>query len=200
MAPSVEVPSSAAPAVPSREVGNGAHAPESSKQPQTKRNRIQLSCSQCRHAKLKCDREKPCSQCIKKGRASLCTFPPPATRKRPAASMQNRLKHLENLVKGVMTGQVPSGSTDSSSNSQISNSPAVAPQYQTLTEVGGLDDAFAPIYKNDDLSNSSGQVVLGPNESTYVGATHWAAILDDVRFGSVRSLEYFQLILSRLKK
>jgi hypothetical protein len=28
---------------------------------------------------------------------------------------------------------------------------------------------------------SSGKVVLGMNETAYVGATHWAAILDDVR-------------------
>ena len=157
-----------------------AAAPESSSQPQTKRNRIQLSCTHCRHAKLKCDREKPCSQCVKKGRASICTFTAPITRKRPAVSMQNRLKHLESLVKGVMTSRPSNGPNDSASNSHTS-SPDFVSQLQNLTEIRGTF-VEAPIYTKDGVSNSSGQVVLGPNETTYIGATHWAAMLDDVRF------------------
>ena len=134
---------------------------ETLSQAQIKRNRIQLSCTHCRHAKLKCDREKPCSQCVKKGRASICTFTAPATRKRPAVSLQNRLKHLESLVKGAMTGQPSDG----------------------LQNPTDLRKSFveAPIYTKDGVSNPSGQVVLGPNETAYVGATHWAAMLDDVR-------------------
>jgi hypothetical protein len=155
-------------------------AADSSRQLQTKRNRIQLSCTHCRHAKLKCDREKPCSQCVKTGRASLCTFPAPATRKKPAVSMQNRLKHLESLVKGVMTSRAPNGPHDFASNSQII-SPAAAPQLKNSPEIHGTF-VEAPIYTKDGVSNPSGQVVLGPNEITYVGATHWAAMLDDVRF------------------
>jgi hypothetical protein len=31
------------------------------------------------------------------------------------------------------------------------------------------------------VGSLSGQVVHGSSESTYVGATHWAAILEDVR-------------------
>ncbi|KAE9376137.1 hypothetical protein N431DRAFT_464187 [Stipitochalara longipes BDJ] len=135
-------------------------APESSSQPQTKRTRIQLSCTHCRHAKLKCDREKPCSQCVKKGRASACTFVSPVTRKRPAISMQNRLKHLESLVKGVMTSRPPNG-----------------PQNPTEIHRTFFE---TPIYAKDGVSKSSGQVVLGANETTYVGATHWAAMLDDI--------------------
>lgn len=178
--------------------GTSTIPPESSRQ-QTKRNRIQLSCTHCRHAKLKCDRQTPCSQCVKKGRASLCTFPAPAARKRPAVTMQNRLMHLESLVKGVMTSQGPNVPSDSSSNSQTTTSPAVVPQFQSLNEVqGAFNDAL--ISTKDDLSNSSGQVVLGPNESTYIGATHWAAILDDVSFTYFYPLKHVKLMLFRLKK
>ncbi|KAG0646560.1 Fusarisetin A cluster transcription factor fsa6 [Hyphodiscus hymeniophilus] len=156
-------------------------------QPHTKRNRIQLSCTHCRHAKLKCDREKPCSQCVKKGRASICTFPAPAARKRPAVSMQNRLKHLESLVKGVMTSQGPESRSDSASSSQTTASPAVDLHGQRpLGMSEAFDEPFAPLH-NDRQSNSSGQVVSGPNEKTYVGATHWAAILDDSYFNDVES-------------
>ena len=155
--------------------------PDGSKLPQTKRNRIQLSCIHCRHAKLKCDREKPCSQCVKRGRASICSFPAPNPRKRPAVSMQNRLKHLESLVKGVMTNQSPDDRSKTPSNSRTTASLSTDTQSQLPpTAYGAVNEHAAPIQTNDDQSSSYGQVVLGANETTYVGATHWAAILDNV--------------------
>ncbi len=135
------------------------------KQAPHKRNRTQLSCTNCRQAKLKCDRQKPhCSQCEKKGRVSLCSFPPPPARKKPTVSMQNRLKHLESLVKDVMSaGQSPPMQHIESHayhrNGKSNSDPATFPR-----------------------AVSSGQVLLGANESTYVGATHWAAVLEDVSF------------------
>jgi len=39
------------------------------------------------------------------------------------------------------------------------------------------------------IESASGQVILGMNETAYVGATHWAAILEDVNhFRSLVSL------------
>lgn len=130
-------------------------APDTSNNPPIKRNRVQLSCTPCRHAKLKCDREKPCSQCVKRGRSSLCTFPSPVARKRPALSMQNRLKHLESLVKGAMAGQPSNGPQRSHPGS-------------------------ATILDKHIEKDNSGRLV-GPNGATYIGATHWAAMLEDVR-------------------
>ncbi|KAJ5619791.1 hypothetical protein N7510_003775 [Penicillium lagena] len=153
-------------------------ASESSSKPPAKRNRIQLSCMQCRQAKLKCDRERPCSQCIKKGRASICIFKPPVTRKRPTASMQNRLQHLENLVKGAMAGQPSNGHEYPASDSYTLSSDS-ASQSQGPTDISGTS-VETPIYNNDGGPNTSGQVILRPNETTYVGATHWAAMLDDI--------------------
>ncbi|KAE9364190.1 hypothetical protein N431DRAFT_354338 [Stipitochalara longipes BDJ] len=147
-----------------------------SKQSHHKRNRTQLSCTNCRHAKLKCDRQKPhCSQCARKGRASLCTFLPAAQRK-PTVSMQNRLKHLESLVKGVMTGQSPSMEPV---NGKAHHRNEILPSISYSV-------AAAPVVPDHDAdltaisSVSSGKVLLGSDESTYVGATHWAAILEDI--------------------
>jgi hypothetical protein len=136
-----------------------------SKQAPHKRNRTQLSCTNCRQAKLKCDRQKPhCLQCEKKGRASLCTFPSLAARKKPKVSMQNRLKHLENLVKDVM-------STGQSLSMQHIENLAHHSNGKSISSAATVPPAA-----------SSGQVLLGANESLYVGATHWAAILEDVSF------------------
>ena len=97
--------------------------------------------------------------------------------------MQNRLKHLESLVKDVMTGQSPGGHSDVPALGNASNPIAFDPQHGSLAKAtSSFDKTFDPTYKSVGLSNPSGQVVLGPNESTYVGATHWAAILDDVSF------------------
>lgn len=128
---------------------------ETSHNPPTKRNRIQLSCTHCRHAKLKCDREKPCSQCVKRGRSSLCTFPSPVAQKRPAVSMQNRLEHLEGLVKGAMASR-----------------PSDGPQHS---------DPRCKRLPNKHVEKDISGRLVGPNDATYIGTTHWAAMLEDVR-------------------
>lgn len=40
-----------------------------------KRNRLSLSCNYCKKRKVKCDRVRPCSSCIKYNVADLCDFP-----------------------------------------------------------------------------------------------------------------------------
>lgn len=141
-----------------------------------KRNRTQLSCTNCRHGKLKCDRKEPCSQCTKKGKAALCTFPTPVRRK-PPASMQNRLRHLESLVKGVMTGQSPSAEYPMDDMSIRTKGVDV---FSTATANGEPREHLQAHGNGDAPAPVSGQILLRPNESTYVGATHWAAILEDV--------------------
>ncbi|EGW31659.1 uncharacterized protein SPAPADRAFT_140259 [Spathaspora passalidarum NRRL Y-27907] len=57
-----------------------------------KRNRPSLVCSVCKTKKIKCDRGKPCTQCIKNGTEAECTYDErlstsrPRKRKRPDAS------------------------------------------------------------------------------------------------------------------
>lgn len=128
-------------------------AAEASDKRSTKRNRIQLSCTHCRHAKLKCDREKPCSQCVKRDRSSLCTFPPTVARKKPTASMQNRLLHLEGLVKGAMASQPLD-----------EHRPAGTP------------------LPNENIEKDNSGRLIGPNGATYIGTIHWATMLEDVGF------------------
>lgn len=81
--------------------------------------------------------------------------------------MQNRLEHLESLVKGAMASQ-PSDESIDPGGEFHSPLPNLTPQLQSHAEIGASD--------------ASGRVVLGPNDATYVGATHWAAMLDDVGF------------------
>jgi hypothetical protein len=137
------------------------------------RNRTQLSCTNCRHSKLKCDRKTPCSQCTKRGKDSQCTFPTPVARRKPAVSMQSRLRHLESLVKNAMTAQ-----TSIAEGTYIL--PGDHSQSLSGSRVRSLPAASDP--KNSNLSDiNTGHVVQGATGATFVGATHWAAIFEDVR-------------------
>lgn len=108
------------------------------------------------------DRTQPCSQCLKKGRASSCTYAPKPARP-PAAprSMTARLKRLEAMVRGMMDGdgdgegeQQPHMSSESGGGSIVDG----APREETHAQV----------------------VFGGRARTTYVGATHFMAMLDDV--------------------
>jgi hypothetical protein len=147
-----------------------------------KRTRIQLSCTHCRTGKLKCDRQVPCHQCIKRGRESQCNIPAHSTRKKQPASMQSRLRHLESLVRDVMTGQTSTAShsnlakENGDANTGSSTCPGPRMESTNQPDMGVLPG----IYSSDDATLPSELVVQGQRETAYIGATHWAAILDDV--------------------
>ncbi|KAM5342546.1 hypothetical protein ACJ41O_013512 [Fusarium nematophilum] len=122
-----------------------------------KRTRVLLSCAPCRASKLKCDREQPCGQCSKKGRAAHCAYAPKPEKKRPAKGMSARLKRLEGMVREMMEA-----------------------------EDGGATSAAGAYHEGDENGAAAagpevqGHVVRGENATTYVGATHCMAMLEDI--------------------
>ncbi|KAK0383362.1 hypothetical protein NLU13_9275 [Sarocladium strictum] len=138
-------------------------APSASDGPRQKRSRVLLSCAPCRHSKLKCDRGQPCSQCLKKDRTDLCTYAPKPEKKKPAKGMAARLRRLETMVRDMMDGD---GNVD-----------RLAAQLQKQ-----LPDGSNHARDTDNLlpSTVDGNVVQGANTTTYVGATHCMAMLEDI--------------------
>lgn len=98
--------------------------------------------------------------------------------------MQKRLRHLEGLLKDVMTSQTPTTPEDAPVTGENGNSAnfEAYPEGQTQIPKQKLHPALPLPATTIDASApaSSGQLVQGTKETTYVGATHWAAILDDV--------------------
>jgi hypothetical protein len=47
---------------------------DKSKRRRHRRPRATLSCAECRHKKLSCDRQLPCQRCVRSGRPELCSF------------------------------------------------------------------------------------------------------------------------------
>ncbi|KAH0592154.1 hypothetical protein MHUMG1_10106 [Metarhizium humberi] len=114
-----------------------------------KRTRILLSCAPCRNSKLKCDRQQPCSQCEKKGRMDQCVYAPRPVKKKPPA--KNMTSRLKRLESLVREMMENEG--DAKPPGRSSEGSAV-PSLQ-------------------------GHVVKGEHGTTYVGATHCMAMLED---------------------
>ncbi|KAL1881143.1 hypothetical protein VTK73DRAFT_4590 [Phialemonium thermophilum] len=145
-----------------------------------KRNRALLSCGPCRASKQKCDRAQPCSQCLRKGRTSSCIYAgtsgaeknghPAATPTRAPRSMASRLKRLEAVVRALMD------SPDEAERTRILNQP--------VASSGDAPGDWPPTEGSDSLPARGQVVVAGKGEkggsTTYVGATHFMAVLDDI--------------------
>lgn len=122
--------------------------------PAQKRSRVLLSCAPCRNSKLKCDRGQPCTQCAKKDRPDACVYAPkPVKRKAPPKGMSARLKRLEGMVRTMMDAE--------------------AEEQEGAKKGNGVTEVQEP-------KVARGQVVRSVQGSTYVGATHCLAMLEDV--------------------
>ena len=124
----------------------------------TKKPRESLVCNPCRQSKLRCDRGQPCGHCARRYQGTACSYQQYAVPKsKPIRNSvaEDRLLHLEVLVKELMQTQ----SSSRASNTVMPTKPITPPAMsQDLT--GDVDE----------ISNETG----------YVGATHWSALLEDI--------------------
>ena len=65
-------------------------------QPTRKRQRIRLSCLECRRRKLSCDREFPCSRCMQSGTPERCEY-----ETRPGLAPPNKLGLSHSALAGL---------------------------------------------------------------------------------------------------
>ncbi|KAK3314683.1 hypothetical protein B0H66DRAFT_318372 [Apodospora peruviana] len=71
------------------------HGDHGDRPPPRKRQRVRLSCLECRRRKLSCDRELPCSRCLQSGTADRCEY-----ETRPGLAPPNKL----GLSQSALTG------------------------------------------------------------------------------------------------
>lgn len=166
-----------------------------------KRARSQLSCQPCRVAKLKCNREKACDQCIKRNRDSQCVYMPPAVKSKPAQNVKGRVRQLESLVMDLMNQQGKNvqaqgrdkaeGNTMTSTSSENGSS-AVSQQagsamYSEPTPPSENDTS--PDFGASQLNTGSpesgvdqpfGKMKISKEEISYHGADNWQAILHSI--------------------
>ncbi|KAK0641734.1 fungal-specific transcription factor domain-containing protein [Cercophora newfieldiana] len=123
----------------------------SSKPARRSRIRIPLSCDPCRARKLKCNRERPCQNCVARHQEAGCIFQATghiASSTKDDLSMRQRIDHLEALVKRLIAdAESPPSSVESSTT--------------------------------DD--QSVGNTVMDGARSIYIGAGgDWRGVLDEI--------------------
>ncbi|TAQ90961.1 hypothetical protein B7494_g733 [Chlorociboria aeruginascens] len=173
-------------------VGSARLPSKSTKQ----RFKPQLSCTFCRSRKLKCDRNLPCENCVKRDFAASCSYvhrQSPNIRKTGTGSgshdrnrdVQGRIQHLERLVISLMT------QTNSHPNVDV---PENAIQDQRIPQSDyRIPDIFLhrpPPYWTDAVTlreavQTIGRLRIDGEEEggkgqNYVGGSHWEAILDNI--------------------
>ncbi|KAI1280188.1 fungal-specific transcription factor domain-containing protein [Xylaria sp. FL0933] len=151
-----------------------------------------LACVHCQYRKIKCDRQQPCSNCIKAKIACKPSIPaPPHKRRRPNQDLLERLARCEQLLKQYADGNVPGQgespaaaaaaiagpSTTSPSSSRPASSPAVKiesdptpalkPAGKVITEDGNVRfmDNYIRISFHDELAAMRNIIDDGDNES-----------------------------------
>jgi hypothetical protein len=151
-----------------------------------KRARQQLSCTACRTGKLRCNRQQPCDQCMKRGKDPACQYLAPPPKKRQNRNTKDRIAHLEGLVVQLMNrdGSAASDSAQNTTGSLSSgNSSGPSPQLDTPSTNSIKDSPGSSSDSGHDVSAGAfGQLTISKGEASYKGAAHWEAILEGVRF------------------
>ncbi|KAA8644442.1 hypothetical protein EYZ11_003552 [Aspergillus tanneri] len=126
------------------------------------------SCTFCRYRKIRCDRQKPCTGCVRAG--NECVYPPGPGRapKRPRRALDarvlDRLSRLETLIKRL-EGEVETGKPS------------------TATPQSGTSATTPPAQQSDDGSISAeqlGRLVIDNTRSCYVSNILWASLGDEI--------------------
>ncbi|KAB5550785.1 hypothetical protein GE09DRAFT_149431 [Coniochaeta sp. 2T2.1] len=131
-----------------------------------RRNRDRLACLECRRRKLRCDRDLPCGSCVRRGDAPSCSYQAATSglehERELRIQAEELLTLLEHLV-NQLAARNEHGST-------AKNVPVVlASSWRT---------AGGPV----DRGQGTGTQVDGDSEDlSYIGASHWSAMLDDIQ-------------------
>uniref|UniRef100_A0A093XYQ6 Putative transcriptional regulatory protein n=1 Tax=Talaromyces marneffei PM1 TaxID=1077442 RepID=A0A093XYQ6_TALMA len=135
----------------------------------SRRNRVPLSCEPCRSRKLRCNRERPCSNCTVRDERASCKYESPkngsamnpqhhASKQR--GSMQQRINHLEDLVKNLIA-----------QNQKLPITPEGVETGPSFKD--SISDA-------SDSTHSPGKTVIDGGHSVYKGAEDWYDVLQEI--------------------
>ncbi|PCH01896.1 Transcription factor [Penicillium occitanis (nom. inval.)] len=177
------------------DVGGDAAASNNG-QTKTKRSRVQFSCTACRYRKLKCDRTHPCDRCTRRGDAASCTYVGhgPRGRVNHAAGtnpshIQNRIQHLENLILSFAqqkkqedesgSGSGGSGDSNHSGGAARGSAASTSPTNNVNNSAEPSPETGAAVEQSTSVEVDPGKLLN--NGTTYVDASNWQAILDDLK-------------------
>ncbi|UPK89707.1 hypothetical protein LCI18_000642 [Fusarium solani-melongenae] len=137
--------------------------------PTRRRDKPILSCNFCRGRKLRCNRQSPCSACLRRG--AECTYSSSEQERKDAVDYRP-LRRSRNARQRV--ARIESLVTEMAQNSQQPvASPSEIPDDNNIEAQGAPSDSHA--------AANIGKLSLEEGNAVYTGSSHWATILDDIR-------------------
>lgn len=188
-----------------------------------RRARQILSCSACRTGKLKCNREQPCDQCIKRSKDNTCRYLPPPQKKRKIRNARDRVAHLEGLVAQLIAQNTADDVNDDETKQDNAPAPrkglentvspfraprltddfASKPMTPPSEETSPRNlDQHSPSSEPREYQNALhavGALSIDHGVTSYVGATHWKAVLEHVSNHSwIDAINAFKICVARV--
>ncbi|CVK96752.1 related to bikaverin cluster-transcription factor [Fusarium mangiferae] len=136
------------------------------------------SCTFCRQRKVKCDRQKPCSNCLRAN--NVCSYPAGRGRaaKKPTRTLDtrlvDRLQKLENIIK-QLTSQVDA-TANALPSSNGTDGESVSTPSGTRNNPSGVDNS-AP---DASIDQQLGRLMIEDSKSYYVSNILWANLGNEV--------------------
>ncbi|OAQ36106.1 hypothetical protein K457DRAFT_373355 [Linnemannia elongata AG-77] len=163
-------PSSPSPA-PNKDNNNSSTAKStaSKKDAPPKRIRISIACVSCRHKKIKCDGQVPCSHCVKS--AGKCVYPA-ATKPvnhQYVETLENRLKSVEMHLKELLAKGAGEASGVSNPEHQQQQIYGTADSQSSSTHGSRPASHYIPLAAKSSLTNS--RRPTGSSPSSLLGLT-----------------------------
>ncbi|KAK1843219.1 fungal specific transcription factor domain-containing protein [Colletotrichum chrysophilum] len=150
-----------------------------------------LACVLCQHRKIKCDRNTPCSNCIKANVTCTPSTPAPARkRRRPNQDLQERLARCEALLKQYATtgsttppagpptvSSILSPSTQPTPSSTAGPSPSITQLPLPTGTASIIDDIGSPATSQ---WKPAGKVVVEDGSVRFMDSYLWATVHDQL--------------------
>lgn len=133
------------------------------------------SCTFCRHRKVKCDRQQPCSNCVRASHGLDCTYPPgpgrAAKRSRQALDSQvvDRLSRLETMIRRLGTETPLSSSLTESIDERL-------PAAENASLIASSSSEHSGSADHQQL----GRLVIDETRSYYISNILWASLGNEV--------------------
>ncbi|OAR01078.1 hypothetical protein LLEC1_05064 [Akanthomyces lecanii] len=142
--------------------------------PNSHRSPRVLACVLCQHRKIKCDRNTPCSNCVKAGVTCTPSTPAPARkRRRPNQDLQERLARCEELLKQYATGGSPPSTSPNPSPS--------APSTAATTKKDALDTPSSFGTESQSTIQPRYKIIQEDGVSRFMDSRIWGTVVEELQ-------------------
>ncbi len=142
-----------------------------------------FSCVRCFERKVKCDKQNPCSHCVKSRVECVFRVPPPPRRRKKRTQEEvlvARLKRCEELLKSkgidIDSPQSPTGLDTTSSMDSVTNAPLLPSPTAASSDFAITHTEIFP-----SQGTKGGQLLVDHGKSRFIENNLWTSLSNEVR-------------------